>query len=115
MVAARLRGLEPQRRVAALGHAGVDRNDTVLQLADFAAVLPLDAGGEAAVLDGAGLIVQADRAQVVVWQARERDGEVLLQLRAGRGERPAVVTEKLLQGADGDPSGQGDGLAGLAV
>jgi hypothetical protein len=34
---------------------------------------------------------------------------------ADPGERPGVVAEELLEGADGDAGGQGDGLAGLAV
>jgi hypothetical protein len=100
--------------VAAAGEAGVDGDDAVLDLAGLAAVLPLDARGVGAVLDGAGLVVQADGAEAVGGQAGKGGGEVLLQLGPGLGEGPAVVAEELLEGADGDAGGQGDGLAGLA-
>ena len=96
---------------AAAGDAEVDGDDAVLLLADLAAPLALHAGSLGALLDGAGLVDDADGAQLVV-------GELVEQLqrrarcRVSRAQRriPDVVTEELLEGADGGAGGQGDGL-----
>jgi hypothetical protein len=42
-------------------------------------------------------------------------GHVALEGVSDAREGPAVIAEELLEGADGEASGQGDGLAGLAV
>src|SRR5439155_12311697 len=106
-------GIE-QGLVAGAADAEVDADDAVGDLADTAEVLPLDAGGLGARLEGGGLIDQADGAQVVGSHGGQVGGDVALQLLADVGVSPEVVLEELLQGADGAAGGQGDGLDALA-
>jgi hypothetical protein len=68
-----------------------------------------------ALLGGAGLIDDADGAQVIGGLAGQLVGDVLLQEVADLGEGSEVVLEELLQGADGNAGVEGDGLAGLAL
>src|SRR5262249_21883076 len=107
-------GAVHQGLVAAAGDGQVDGDDAVLDLAQLAAVLPVHAGGLAALLPGAGLIDAADGAEVIAGRVAQGGGDVLLEDVAGPPPGPGVVLEELLDGADGAAGGQGDGLGGLA-
>lgn len=100
--------------VAALADTEMDGNDAVGDLADATEVLPLDAWGLGARLEGGGFIDEANGAEVVVGQGGQEVSAMALQLAADLCELPEVVTQELLQGADGTTRGQGDGLGGLA-
>ena len=102
-----------QGLVAATGDAQVDGDDAVVDLAQLAAVLPLHAGGLGALLARAGLIDDADGAQLVVGQG-VRVGRRGVAGWCGPAVVPGVVVQELLEGADGGAGGQGDGLDRLA-
>jgi hypothetical protein len=102
-------GLEASAR-----NAQVDSDDAVFFLAAFAAPLPLDARSASAFLDDAGLVDDADGAEVVGGVVGEVSGDVLLVRRARLLEGPDVVFEELLESADSDACLQGQGFAGFA-
>lgn len=93
----------------------MDGDDAVFDLADTAEVLPLHAGSLGAGLHSRGLIDQTDGAQAIVGQAGQLGGNVALQLLADLGVMPSVVTEELLQSANGTASGQSDWFGSLAL
>ena len=101
--------------VAAVGDGAVDSDNAVLDLAQFAAVLPLHARGLFALFLGARLVHDADGAQVIVGQAVQGPGDVLLEDVAGTAVGPDVVAQELLQGADGRARVQRDRLGRLAL
>src|SRR5579884_2896668 len=99
-----------QGLVAALADAEVHGDDAVVELADTAEVLALDAGGLVAGLQGRGLVDQTDVAQAIIGQARQFDPDVALQLLTCLSVLPLVVAEELLQGTDGTACSLGDRL-----
>src|SRR5262249_1972390 len=103
-----------QGLVGAAGEAEVDGDDAVLDLAQAAEVLAGDAGGLGALLADAGLVDQADGAQLVGRQGGQQAGRVPLEVLAQPGEVPGVVAEELLEGAHGCAGGQRDRLDDLS-
>ena len=92
----------------------MDGDDTVLGLANLTAPLALHAGGVGAFLGLAGLVDQADAAEVIGAVGGRPLGQALLQLVTHLVLVPDVVTQELLEGADRRARSQGDGLDALA-
>src|SRR5262249_13600042 len=103
-----------QALVRATRYTQMDRDDTVVGLARSAAPLALHAGRFRSLLGGATFVHDADGAQVISWLLSQLSAHMLLQQIPYFVLSPLMVLEKLLQGADGHPSGQGDGFDTLA-
>ena len=86
----------------------MDRDDTVLLLADGAAPLPLHAGGLVPLLDVAGLVEDADRVGTGVLVADD-----VLEPVARPVMIPGVLTEELLQSPGRHTRVDGDRLDAL--
>ena len=102
-----------QGLVRTFADAEVDRDDTIVDLADAAEVLPLHAGGFASLLDHAGFVDEAHRAETIVGKPDEQLGGMPLEEVANGGAVPVVVTEELLQSSDRGAGLQGDGFDAL--
>src|SRR5262249_42565934 len=100
--------------VTTLADTEVDGDNAVLDLADTAEVLPLHARRLGALLDGTGLVDQADDSQTVVGHPRQLLDDLLLAEVADVAGVPVVILEELLEGADRGAGLEGDGFDALA-
>lgn len=92
-------------------------DQAVVHLAGASAPLPLHAGRLIPLLGGAGLVDQADHAELAAGGARR--GHMIahhaaLKLIPHPGVIPSVMGQELLQRADRGPARQGDGFDALA-
>ena len=92
----------------------MDGHDPVLDLPDAPQVLPLHPRRVVAPLPAAGLVDHPDGAEGIRRRVREDRPQVLLEDVAGGGVVPLGGGQELLEGADGRPGLERDGLDRLA-